>query len=165
MATALLSGRADPDALNLALTTLITVNAVVVGLVYGTMRIVMSFTVKTDERDSYALGAIVMFVASLCGVLTGIVHLAWDPEQVGLLSVAAFCLVSAPVLVPVLAIQEHVAQRAETRRAAEQAAQRLADDEDDTEARAASTDTADSGDSGLVRRSGDTPARPQRRHD
>ena len=89
-------------ALNLALTTLMTVNAIGVGMAYSTMRTAMSFTAKTDERDSYALGVIVMVVISFVGVLSGIVHMVWRPEQVGLLLFAAFGLVSAPALELVL---------------------------------------------------------------
>ena len=147
VATAIFGDAADPDALTLGLATLITVNAVVVGLAYSTMRTVMAFTAKTDERDSYAFGVIVMVVASMLGVLTGIVLLVWGPEWANLLPFTALCLVGAPALVPVLAIQERIAQAAE----AKQAAQSLtADDEDIEELVIPASDSA-SRDSGLLR--------------
>lgn len=146
--TAMFSDRADPGALNLGLATLITVNAVVVGLVYSTMRTVMSLTAQTDERDSYALGVIVMVVASILGVLAGIVHLVWSPESAYILPFTAFFLVGAIALVPVLAIQERIAQAAE----AKQVAQSLtADDEADIEELATPADGSTTEDSGLLR--------------
>lgn len=148
VATAIFGGRADPGGLNVGLATLITVNAVVVGLVYSTMRTVMSLTAQTEERDSYVLGVIVMVVASILGVLTGIVHLVWTPEWADILPFAAFCLVGALALVPVLAIQERIAQAAE----AKQAAQSLtADDEADIEELATPASDSAIDDSGLLR--------------
>ena len=144
--TATFSDAADPDALTLGLATLITVNAVVVGLVYSTMRTVMSFTAQTDESDSYALGVIVMVVSSLLGVLAGIVHLVWNPEWMDLLPFTALCLVGALVLVPVLAVQERLAQRAE---AVEVAHSLTADEE--VEEQDTPTSEAASEDSGLLR--------------
>lgn len=147
VAAIIFGDEADPDDLSLGLATLITVNAVVVGLVYSTMRTVMSFTAKTDERDSYTLGVIVMVVASMLGVLTGIVHLVWSPEWMNLLPFAAFCLVGAPSVVPVLAIQERIAQAAE----AAEVTRGLTADEDGLEESDAPTDETASADSGLLR--------------
>ena len=56
VATMIFHDEADPDALNLGLATLITVNAVVVGLSYATLQRVLSLTAKTDERASYRHG-------------------------------------------------------------------------------------------------------------
>ena len=138
---------ADPDALNLGLTTLITVNAVVVGLSYATMQKLQSLKAKTDEADSYAHGVADMVTYSLLGILAGIVHLVWNPANGVLLLFAGFGLVSAPTLLPVLARQERRAQEAEAR----EAAQSLTADEDDIEEADAPTDETTSGDSGLLR--------------
>lgn len=145
--TAIFDDRADPDALNLGLATLLTVNAVVVGLVYSTMRTVMSLTAETDESDQYALGVIAMVVTSILGVLAGIVHLVWSPERADLLPFAALCLVAALVLVPVLAIQERIAQAAE----AKQAALSLTADDEDIEELAIPAGDSTTEDSGLLR--------------
>ena len=147
IATGIFSGRAAPDALNLGLATLITVNAVVVGLVYATMQKAVALTTNSDERESYAFGVSVMVVCSMLGVLAGIVHLVWNPEWAGFLPFIAFCLVGAPALLPVLAIQERLAQRAE----AEQAAMNLTSDEDDIGEEETPIDEAASEDSGLLR--------------
>ena len=146
IATAIFSGKADPDALNVGLATLITVNAVVVGLVYATMQKALSLTTNTDERESYAFGVSVMVVASMFGVLAGVVHLVWSPEWAGLLPFTAGCLVGAPALLPVLAVQERLAQRAE----AVQAAHSLTADEDTDEQDTPAVE-ASSEDSGLLR--------------
>ena len=146
IATAIFSGKADPDALNVGLVTLITVNAVVVGLVYATMQKALSLTTNTDERESYAFGVSVMVVASMFGVLAGVVHLVWSPESAGLLPFTAGCLVGAPALLPVLAVQERLAQRAE----AVQAAHSLTADEE-VEEQDTPTSEAASEDSGLLR--------------
>ena len=145
IATDRFSDSADPDALNHALTTLITMNAVVVGLVYVIAQSALSLSANTAERDSYTAGVAAMAAFSLLGVLAGIVHLAWGVMD--LLPLATFCLVGAPALLPVLAAQEHRAQKAE----AVQAAQRLTDDEEDIEEQDAPTDDSASEDSGLLR--------------
>ena len=147
VATLIFLDEADPDALNLGLTTLITVNAVVVGLSYATMQKLQSLKAKTDEADSYAHGVADMVTYSLLGILAGIVHLVWNPANGVLLLFAAFGLVSAPTLLPVLARQERRAQEAEAR----EAAQSLTADEDDIEEADAPTDETTSGDSGLLR--------------
>ena len=147
VATLIFLDEADPDALNLGLTTLITVNAVVVGLSYATMQKLQSLKAKTDEADSYAHGVADMVTYSLLGILAGIVHLVWSPANGVLLLFAAFGLVSAPTLLPVLARQERRAQEAEAR----EAAQSLTADEDDIEEADAPTDETTSGDSGLLR--------------
>ena len=116
VATMIFLDEADPDALNLGLATLITVNAVVVGLSYATMQKALSLTAKTDERASYAHGVTDMVANSLLGILAGIVHLVWNPAGGILLLFAAFGLVSAPALLPVLAAQERRAQKAEAKR-------------------------------------------------
>ena len=146
IATSIFSGKADPDALNVGLVTLITVNAVVVGLVYATMQKALSLTTNTDERESYAFGVSVMVVASMFGVLAGVVHLVWRPEWAGFLPFTAGCLVGAPALLPVLAVQERLAQRAE----AVQAAHSLTADEE-VEEQDTPTSEAASEDSGLLR--------------
>ncbi len=48
VATLFFYDEADPNALSLGLATLITVNAVVVGLSYATMQKVLSLTARTD---------------------------------------------------------------------------------------------------------------------
>ena len=146
IATAIFSGKADPDALNVGLATLITVNAVVVGLVYATMQKALSLTTNTDERESYAFGVSVMVVTSIFGVLAGVVHLVWSPEWAGFLPFTAGCLVGAPALLPVLAVQERLAQRAE----AVQAAHSLTADEE-VEEQDTPTSEAASENSGLLR--------------
>ena len=60
-------------------------------------------------RESYAFGVSVMVVASMFGVLAGVVHLVWRPEWAGFLPFTAGCLVGAPALLPVLAVQERLA--------------------------------------------------------
>ena len=147
VATLIFLDEADPDDLKLGLATLIAVNAVVVGLSYATMQKVLSLTVRTDERASYAHGVTDMVTNSLLGILAGIVHLVWNPLGGLLLPFAAFGLVSAPVLLPVLAAQERKAQKAE----ANQAVQSLTADWDDIEKVNAPTDETASGDSGLLR--------------
>ena len=147
VATLIFLDEADPDDLKLGLATLITVNAVVVGLSYATMQKVLSLTARTDERASYAHGVTDMATNSLLGILAGIVHLVWNPLGGLLLPFAAFGLVSAPVLLPVLAAQERKAQKAE----ANQAVQSLTADRDDIEGVNAPTDETASGDSGLLR--------------
>ena len=147
IATLIFSDKADPDDLNLGLATLITVNAVVVGLSYATMQTALSLTAKTDERESYRHGVSTMVVNSLFGVLAGIVHLVWSPDWVILLPFAAGFLVGTPALLPVLAAQERRAQRAEAR----QAAQRLTDDEEDIEEQGTPSGETASEDSGLLR--------------
>ena len=147
IATAIFSDSAAPDALNLGLATLVTVNAVVVGLVYATMQKALSLTTNTDERESYAFGVSVMVVGSMLGVLAGIVHLVWNPEWPGFLPVIAFYLVGAPALLPVLAVQERLAQKAE----AEQAAMNLTGDEDEIEGQDSPTGEGASENSGLLR--------------
>ena len=115
--TALFRDRATPDALNDGLMALITVNAVVVGLGYYTMQQAASLRARTEEGDFFAFGVSVMITCSTLGVLCGIVHLVWNPEWLGFLSVTAAFLVSAPILVPVMAIQERIVKHAETSRA------------------------------------------------
>ena len=145
IATDRFSDSADPDALNHALTTLITMNAVVVGLVYVIAQSALSLSANTAERDSYTAGVAAMAAFSLLGVLAGIVHLAWGVMD--LLPLATFCLVGAPALLPVLAAQEHRAQKAE----AVQAAQSLTGDEEDIEEQDTPAGEAASEDSGLLR--------------
>ena len=111
-ATYFLYDKADPDALNAGLTTLITVNAVVVGLTYATTQTAVSLTARTDESASYSYGVNSMAKDSLAGVLLGIVHLVWSPGGRLLVPFAAYCLVSAPAMLPMLAAQERRAQRA-----------------------------------------------------
>ena len=146
VATLIFRDKADPDALNLGLATLITGNAVVVGLSYATMQKLQSLREKTDEADSYAHGVADMVSHSLLGILVGIVHLAWSPANGVLLVVAAFGLVSAPVLLPVLARQERRAQEAEAR----EAAQSLTADVDDIEEQDTATGEIAPVDSGLL---------------
>ena len=147
IATLIFSDDADPDALNLGLATLITVNAVVVGLSYATMQKALSLTARTDERASYAQGVTDMVVNSLFGVLAGIVHIVWNPDFVLLLPFAAGCLVGTPALLPVLAVQERRAQRAEAKRASEG----LATEEDELADQDTPVEEAASKDSGLLR--------------
>ena len=146
VATYFFAGKADPNALNAGLTTLMTVNAVVVGISYATMQKVLSLTARTDERASYAHGVSTMVTNSLFGVLLGIVHLVWSPAWGILLPFAAFLLVGGPALLPMLAVQERRALLAEV----EQAAQRLTADEKDDEEGAPAAQ-ARSEDPGLLR--------------
>ncbi len=85
-----------------------------------------------------------MVTNSLLGILAGIVYLVWNPLGGVLLPFAAFGLVSAPALLPVLAAQERRAQKAE----ANLAIKNLTDDDMDEDT---PTDEAGSRDSGLPR--------------
>ena len=117
--TAVFGDGATDAALNDGLVALITVNAVVVGLGYSTMQQAVSLRARTVEGDSFAFGVSLMVVCSMLGVLCGIVHLVWNPDWPGFLSFTAGFLVGAPVLVPVLAIQERIVKNAEATRATE----------------------------------------------
>lgn len=112
VATRFLAKHADASDLSLGLATLITVNAVVVGLVYATMQRAVTLTNRTPEGESFALGVAAMTVFSMCGVFAGVTYLVWRPDWPGLLPFTSACLVGAPVLLPVLAVQEQRARHA-----------------------------------------------------
>ena len=112
VATHFLAKHADASDLSFGLATLITVNAVVVGLVYATMQRAVTLTNRTPEGESFALGVAAMTVFSMFGVFAGVIHLVWSPGWPWLLPFTAVCLVGAPVLLPVLAVQEQRARYA-----------------------------------------------------
>ncbi|MXY09245.1 MAG: hypothetical protein F4Z00_12360 [Acidimicrobiaceae bacterium] len=112
VATHFLAKHAVASDLSLGLATLITVNAVVVGLVYATMQRAVTLTNRTPEGESFALGVVAMTVFSMFGVFAGVIYLVWSPGWPGLLPFTAACLVGAPVLLPVLAVQEQRARHA-----------------------------------------------------
>ena len=119
LATAYFRSSATPYSLNVGIGSLITVNAVVVGLTYATMRKAASLTEKTDERATFTLGVLLMVTGSMIGVLLGIVHLVWSPSWPVFMPIAVGFLVIGPTFVPVLARQEHRAVRAQEESAVE----------------------------------------------
>ena len=104
------------NSLTTGMVSLITVNAVIVGLTYATIHTAASFVEKTEERTTFALGVFVMVTSSMTGVFLGLIYVVWTPPWGGLVPLAVFFLVSAPAIVPSLASQEHRARRAESER-------------------------------------------------
>ena len=118
-ATAMFADRAEPEDLDAALTALITLNAVVVGLVYATVRRavqmlrVVQILASSKEAEAFGLATVWMFGGSLVGVFLAVVHLGWHPQW-GLLPLTMGLLVAAPIVTPLLAVQEQFAAREAT---------------------------------------------------
>lgn len=95
------------------LSALITLNAIVLALVYTTMQRAVVLSLRGDKHADFFGWTAMMTVMSMLGVLSGVIYLVWQPGR-WMLSVAAACLVVAPGLVPVVAMQELIAQRRRT---------------------------------------------------
>ena len=133
IATGVFRGDATPESLNVGLVSLITVNAVIVGLTYATMQKAASLAPRTDETSMFALRVVAMVVGSMLGILFAIVHLIWSPDWTGFLPFTALLLVGSPAVLPMLAIQERNARLSETAEAAERLLnERHGDQEDGT---------------------------------
>ena len=116
--------QASPDGLSVALTALITLNAVVVGLAYATMRRAAQMLAGNDAADVFRWGTVWMSVGSLAGVFLAITHLGWQPLW-SPLPITVGLLVFAPVMTPLLAVQENLAaQRAAATESAAQTGMR-----------------------------------------
>ena len=102
--------QADQEGLDAALTALITLNAVVVGLSYATMRRAVRVEPDNSTAVAFGIGTAWMSVASLVGVFLAVIHLGWHPPW-NLLPITAALLVAAPVMTPVLALQEQSAAK------------------------------------------------------
>ena len=147
-------GEADPEDIDTALISLVTVNAVVVGLVYVTMRSAGSVLTGGPESESFLMTTIVMALVSVGGVLAAIVHLAWHPQWESSvfviwspLPITAAALVYAPLTVPFLAIQERRAMREGTSKGVQKALadlQEVSDEESGRPTVDASDNTLDS---------------------
>ena len=112
--TGVFRDHATPESLNAGLASLITVNAVVVGLTYATTHKAVLLATRTDEGSGFALRVFFMVLGSMLGILFAVVHLVWSPDSLSLLPVAAGLLVGAPALLPMLAVHEFEVRRAET---------------------------------------------------
>ena len=119
LATGVFRDHATPESVSAGLVSLITVNAVVVGLVYATMQKAASVTPSTEAGEGFVQRVAFMVTGSMLGILMAVMHLVWSPDWWGVLPFTAFLLVGAPALLPVLAIHELEARRAATEEAAE----------------------------------------------
>ncbi len=104
----------DPEDLDAALTALITLNAVVVGLAYATMRRAAQMLPGSRAAVTFRWGTVWMSVGSLIGVFLAAMHLGWHPSWSPLPWTVGL-LVAAPVMMPLLAVQEHLAARGAAR--------------------------------------------------
>lgn len=137
----------DQKDLDAALTALITLNAVVVGLAYATMRRAAEMPANNSAAVIFRWGTVWMSMLSLFGVFQAVIHLAWHPSWSPLPWTAAL-LVTAPVMVPLLAILEHSAAR---RVAKESAAQAQLQYQDEFVRDKAEDDTTTIDETGLIR--------------
>lgn len=102
---------AVPADITAGLSALITLNAVVLALVYATTQRALVLSLRGEVGRGFFEWSSYMSLMSIAGVLSGIAYLIWRPSG-WLLGIAVALLVTAPGLVPVVAIQELLARRA-----------------------------------------------------
>ena len=141
MLTGYFAHHAPREDIDSALTVLVTLNAIAVGLGYAAtkhsfamLRVAAVPSAAEQETEGnepdrseevrFGEGALLMLTASLLGVFLAAVHLAWHPiwwppygSNAFPLGVSVACLVAAPVVIPLLAFQEVRLQRTNARRA------------------------------------------------
>ena len=106
-----LTPAAVPGGVIAGLSALITVNAVVLALVYATTQRAVILSLRGDVARGFFEWVVYMSLMSMFGMLLGIIYLVWRPGELLLVPAAAF-LIIAPGLVPWVAIQELLARRA-----------------------------------------------------
>ena len=99
------------DGITAGLSALITLNAVVLALVYATTQRALVLSFRGEAGRAFFEWTGYMSLMSMVGVILGIVHLVWAPRG-PVLAIGAALLVTAPGLIPVVAIQEMLARRA-----------------------------------------------------
>ena len=102
---------AMPADITAGLSALITLNAVVLALVYATTQRAVVLSLRGEVGRGFFEWSSYMSLMSIAGVMLGVTYLVWRPSG-WLLGVAVALLVTAPGLVPVVAIQELLARRA-----------------------------------------------------
>lgn len=106
-----LTPTAAPGGITAGLSALITVNAVVLALVYATTQRAVILSLRGEIARGFFEWVFYMSLFSMMGMLLGIIYLVWQPGDILLGPSVAF-LVIAPGLVPWVAIQELLARRA-----------------------------------------------------
>lgn len=101
---------ASPSGIAAGLSALITLNAVVLALVYATTQRAVILSLRSEAARGFLELTIYMSSMSITGVVLGVVYLVWEPD--GLLPFTAAFLIVAPGLIPFVAIQELLARRA-----------------------------------------------------
>lgn len=119
--TAVFRDLASPESLNDGLAVLITLNAVASGLTYALIGKASVLKGRTEEGAAFGFAVSAMVSCSIGGALLGVVHIAWNPGWSWFLPIASGLLVSAPALIPMLAIQEQRSRHAEAESASEEA--------------------------------------------
>lgn len=121
-----LTPTAVPGGVTAGLSALITVNAVVLALVYATTQRAVILSLRGEIARGFFEWVLYMSLLSMMGMLLGIIYLVWQPDDI-LLGPAVAFLVMAPGLVPWVAIQELLARRAGSTQAVRKQLERSVD--------------------------------------